>query len=239
MSRVPRKSGRPDCPVTTWDPVQHHSTGTSLATSSCIFSCYIALFFLAAGTRCSEGPSLFSLLRVTAHNQHNPSLCLTLLGESFSNSPSGQLKVTSGLCPSSPFLHAVLHLDEDMSPHMLQDRSLCIVCILCCCMISLALGQSYDYGFDVARAYNTKRQLGESIVVTSGMPVGSGPVPVRPDLRDLQKDADRWSLYILALDMMQYTDQSYPTSWFSISGTLHCASFLSGPLESPQSLSLA
>jgi tyrosinase len=101
-------------------------------------------------------------------------------------------------------------------------------------MISLALGQSYDYGFDVARAFNTKRQLGGNIVVTTGMPVRSGPVPVRPDVRDLQKDLEKWSLYILALDMMQWTDQSYPTSWFSISGTLHCASFLSGHLETTQ-----
>ncbi|KAG6363418.1 hypothetical protein INS49_008517 [Diaporthe citri] len=78
------------------------------------------------------------------------------------------------------------------------------------------MGQSYDYGFDVARAYNAKRQLGGNIVVTTGMPAGPGPVPVRQDIRDLQKDPDRWSLYILALDMMQWTEQSQPTSWFSI-----------------------
>ncbi|KAL1870506.1 hypothetical protein Daus18300_005194 [Diaporthe australafricana] len=105
-----------------------------------------------------------------------------------------------------------------MSPYVPQARILCILCIVCRCMISLALGQSYSYDFDVAKAYNTKRQLGGNIVVTTGMPVGSGPVPVRPNIRDLQKDPDRWSLYILALDMMQWTDQSQPTSWFSITG---------------------
>lgn len=114
---------------------------------------------------------------------------------------------------------------------MLHGRSLFMACNLWFCMISLVVGQSYDYGFDAARAYHAKRQLGGNIVVTTGMPVGPGPVPVRPDIRDLQKDPDKWSLYILALDMMQWTEQSQPTSWFSIGGTLHCAPILSGPHE--------
>lgn len=118
---------------------------------------------------------------------------------------------------------------------MSQGRSLRSVRMLFWCIISLALCQSYDYGFDAARAYNAKRQLGRGIVVTTGMPVGPGPVPVRLDIRDLQKDPDKWSLYILALDMLQWTEQSQPTSWFSISGTLHCVPFLSEPLESFQS----
>jgi tyrosinase len=105
-----------------------------------------------------------------------------------------------------------------------RSSSIGIICLLCCRMMSLTLGQSYNYGFDVAKAYHAKRQLGGNMVVTTGMPVGSGPVPVRPDIRHLQKDPDKWSLYILALDMMQWTDQSYPTSWFSISGKLRCAS---------------
>lgn len=125
-----------------------------------------------------------------------------------------------------------------MLSHMLQGRSPFIVCILWCCMVSLVVGQSYDYGFDAARSYNAKRQLGGNIVVTTGMPVDPGPVPVRPDIRDLQKDPDKWSLYVLALDMMQWTEQSQPTSWFAIGGTLHCAPFLSGPHESLQSSSL-
>lgn len=122
-----------------------------------------------------------------------------------------------------------------MSSYVTLRHSLCIVCILCCCIISVALGQSYDYGFDVARAYNAKRQLGGNIVVTTGMPVGRGPVPVRPDIRDLQEDPDKWNLYMLALDLMQWTEQTSPTSWFSISGTLHCAPVISAPHESPQS----
>lgn len=111
-----------------------------------------------------------------------------------------------------------------MSSHKPEAHSLCIVGILCCCIISLALGQSYDYGFDVARAYHAKRQLGGDIIVTTGMPVGPGAVPSRPDIHDLQNDQDKWNLYILALDMMQWTDQSFPTSWFAISG-LHGVPF--------------
>lgn len=92
---------------------------------------------------------------------------------------------------------------------------------LCFCMTSLVLGTAYDYGFDVTKALQNKRQS-DSIVVTTGMPLNEdGSVPVRLEIRDLEQDEDRWSLYILALDMMQYTDQSEPTSWFGITSTLH------------------
>jgi tyrosinase len=89
-------------------------------------------------------------------------------------------------------------------------------------MVSLALGQSYDYGFDVAKAFKVKRQLEGDFIITTGVPVTGGIVPTRPEIRDLQQDPDKWSLYVLALDMMQYTIQTDPTSWFSITGTLHC-----------------
>lgn len=89
-------------------------------------------------------------------------------------------------------------------------------------MIPLVLGTSYDYGFDVTAARKAKRQSGD-IVVTTGMPPrDDGSIPVRPEIRTLQQDEDKWSLYILALDMLQYTAQSDPTSWFGLTGTLHC-----------------
>lgn len=95
-------------------------------------------------------------------------------------------------------------------------------------MVPLAWGTSYDYGFDITKALKAKRQS-QGTIVTSGMPLNEdGSVPVRLEIRDLQQDADRWSLYILALDLMQYTDQTDPTSWFGITSMLHglAAAFL-------------
>lgn len=89
-------------------------------------------------------------------------------------------------------------------------------------MVSFVLGQSYDYGFDVAKAFKVKRQLEGERIITTGAPLNGEIVPTRPEIRDLQQDPDKWSLYILALDMMQYTTQPDPTSWFSITGTFHC-----------------
>lgn len=96
-------------------------------------------------------------------------------------------------------------------------------------MTSLVVGTSYNYGFDITKSLKEKRQSND-FIVTKGMPVSqNGSVPVRREIRDLQQDPDRWVLYILALDMMQYTDQSDESSWFSITGTscmiayeLHC-----------------
>lgn len=89
-------------------------------------------------------------------------------------------------------------------------------------MISLVLGASYNYGFDVNEALRAKRQSDETIIITKGMPPRqNGSLPVRIEVRDLEKDQDKWALYVLALDMMQYTSQSEITSWYSISSTLH------------------
>lgn len=108
-----------------------------------------------------------------------------------------------------------------MSPSVPRAHVTLSFSILCCCMISMVLGTSYDYGFDVTKAHQSKRQS-DGIIVTTGMPLNEdGSVPVRPEIRDLQQDVDRWSLYVLALDMLQYTDQSEPTSWFGITSTSH------------------
>lgn len=104
---------------------------------------------------------------------------------------------------------------------MLGTRFLCMLSILCCSMMSLVLGKNYDYGVNITEELKAKRASSDTVVVTRGMPLrANGSVPVRYEIRDLQNDADKWTLYILALDMMQYTDQSVVTSWFSISGGL-------------------
>ncbi|KAK4136323.1 Di-copper centre-containing protein [Trichocladium antarcticum] len=90
---------------------------------------------------------------------------------------------------------------------------------LLCLAQSLVIGQdtTYNYGFDVST--RVKRQLARRQVVRTG-----GEIHVRQEIRELEKDQDMWSLYILGLSMLQFTPQSSPTSWYGIAG-IHGAPF--------------
>lgn len=74
---------------------------------------------------------------------------------------------------------------------------------------------AYDYGFDVST--RVKRQLAQRRLVVRGA-TGGGEIHVRQEIRALEQDQDLWTLYILGLSMMQYSDQSSPTSWYGITG---------------------
>ncbi|KAI1416072.1 Di-copper centre-containing protein [Hypoxylon sp. FL1857] len=80
---------------------------------------------------------------------------------------------------------------------------------------SVQSGQ-YDYGFNVDLRLR-KREPTQSHIVT-GPPRVDGKTQLRPDIRDLQKDEDKWNLYLLALSWMQFTDQESPYSWYQITG---------------------
>ncbi len=79
-----------------------------------------------------------------------------------------------------------------------------------------AASQPYDYGFDVSSV--VRRQTQAPFVVT-GLGRVNGSLPARVEIRALQQDEDKWTLYLLGLSMMQYTDQSQPLSWYQIAGT--------------------
>lgn len=81
---------------------------------------------------------------------------------------------------------------------------------------------SYDYGLD--RSVIFKRQTSNFYAIT-GINTGSGPngsTPLRLEIRELEKDTMTWALYILGLDMLQYTPQTEMLSWYQIAGTLDC-----------------
>ncbi|KAK4170278.1 hypothetical protein QBC43DRAFT_348716 [Cladorrhinum sp. PSN259] len=81
----------------------------------------------------------------------------------------------------------------------------------------IVLGQhtAYNYGFDVQG--RVKRQLAQTPrVVVRGD--GRADIQLRQEVRQLEQDQELWTLYILALSMMQFTDQSEPTSWYGIAG---------------------
>ncbi|KAI1382190.1 Di-copper centre-containing protein [Hypoxylon crocopeplum] len=75
----------------------------------------------------------------------------------------------------------------------------------------------YDYGFHANLRLRKLKGPVQSFIV-SGLPRADGETPLRPDIRELQRDEDKWSLYILALSMMQYTNQESPFSWYQITG---------------------
>ncbi|KAI0176329.1 Di-copper centre-containing protein [Hypoxylon sp. FL1284] len=91
-----------------------------------------------------------------------------------------------------------------------------IVFLFSIALADLTQSGQYDYGFNVDLRLR-KRDPSQSHVVT-GLPRVKGEAPVRPDIRDLQADKDKWNLYILALNWMQYTDQDSPFSWYQITG---------------------
>ncbi|KAK3341574.1 hypothetical protein B0T25DRAFT_510773 [Lasiosphaeria hispida] len=71
----------------------------------------------------------------------------------------------------------------------------------------------YDYGFDVTR--HAKRAIATPLVVRGEV---GGDVQLRQEIRQLEQDQDLWTLYILGTSLLQFTEQSSPTSWYSITG---------------------
>ena len=90
-----------------------------------------------------------------------------------------------------------------------------LLILLFACCAGYSAGQEYNYGFDISNL--VRRQAPDPFVVT-GMPRVNSITPIRPEIRQLQQDPDRWTLYILALSLMQYTDQTQPFSWYQIAG---------------------
>lgn len=86
--------------------------------------------------------------------------------------------------------------------------------------IPAATYRAYDYGID--RSFLAKRQSqSNSTYAITGVHTGdgvNGSLPIRQEVRELEENADLWTLYILGLDMMQGTDQSDLMSWYQIAG---------------------
>ncbi|KAK4034166.1 DNA-directed RNA polymerase I subunit RPA2 [Parachaetomium inaequale] len=74
---------------------------------------------------------------------------------------------------------------------------------------------AYNYGFDVKK--RAKRQLGRRGAMVVQDKTG-GDIQVRQEIRQLEQDQDLWTLYILGLSMLQYTDQASPMSYYGLAG---------------------
>lgn len=88
---------------------------------------------------------------------------------------------------------------------------------LVCLANTLVIAQysAYNYGFDVKK--RAKRQLGRrSTMVVQEK--ADGDIQVRQEIRQVEKDEEMWTLYILGLSMLQYTDQASPMSYYGLAG---------------------
>ncbi|KAH6853853.1 hypothetical protein B0I37DRAFT_440944 [Chaetomium sp. MPI-CAGE-AT-0009] len=74
---------------------------------------------------------------------------------------------------------------------------------------------AYDYGFNVKK--RIKRQLGRRSTMVVQDKSG-GDIHVRQEIRQVEKDQELWTLYILGLSMLQYTDQASPMSYYGLAG---------------------
>lgn len=110
--------------------------------------------------------------------------------------------ISLGIVPAMRFFQAIvaiafLHLQVFVSATPITDFT------------------AYDYGFDAVGSL--RRQVPQRIVV-SRLPSVNGTVPVRSEIRYMKRDARKWNLYLLALSMMQNTDQDQDLSWYRITG---------------------
>ena len=85
----------------------------------------------------------------------------------------------------------------------------------------------YDYGFDVHEQLSRRSLMSYNpnapfVVsgISSGSQQGSNQPKVYPrqEIRQMEKNADLWTLYMLGLSMMQYTPQSQLLSYYQIAG---------------------
>ncbi|KAL3419107.1 tyrosinase precursor [Phlyctema vagabunda] len=93
--------------------------------------------------------------------------------------------------------------------------------VLLLLLLQKASAASYDYGIDTHSL--VPRQAISNIIITGALPSSNG---VRREIRDLEKDNTTWTLYLLAMDMMQYTNQSDMQSWYQLAG-IHGRPFVS------------
>ncbi|KAF7875362.1 hypothetical protein EAF04_002534 [Stromatinia cepivora] len=76
--------------------------------------------------------------------------------------------------------------------------------------------RGYDYGVDIGALL--KRDVTHMPTTGVSYTGSNSSIPLRQEVRDLEKNVDLWELYILGTSMMQTIDQSDIRSWYQISG---------------------
>lgn len=98
-----------------------------------------------------------------------------------------------------------------------------LIILLATPVLGRRIAPGYDYGQDVGHLLQ-KRQVGQGRPIVTPITY-SGTIPLRPELRQIEQNHEQWTLYILALSWMQYTDQTDPLSWYGITSKIdRCSS---------------
>ena len=85
-------------------------------------------------------------------------------------------------------------------------------------LASAVLGQRYPgYNFGPGIAPRANRHTFGPYVLRNLANV-DGELPLRQEIRKLEQNRDQWTLYLLGLSKMQFTNQSEATSWYQITG---------------------
>lgn len=87
-------------------------------------------------------------------------------------------------------------------------------------LLQLRVSEAYGVQFPRPHHHHQRRSLN----ISSSFPItgvtfnGSGPIPQRLEIRQLQKNDCQWNLYLLALAQFQSMNQSTMTSYYQIAG---------------------
>lgn len=109
---------------------------------------------------------------------------------------------------------------------------LMVLLLAVCALVSTVTGHQYaGYDFGVGLSKLTRRWslTGNTLVynqLASSTGDNDGDKALRVEIRDLEKNEDQWTLYMLGLSMMQYTNQSDEISWYQVTGLLLQAAVL-------------
>ena len=81
---------------------------------------------------------------------------------------------------------------------------------------AVVTAQQYNYGFDINKVL--KRQAGTNTpYIVRGLDRINGSTPLRPEIRDLEKNFEKFTLFRLGTSMLQFSDQSEMLSWYKLS----------------------
>lgn len=84
-------------------------------------------------------------------------------------------------------------------------------------LLSHAVAQSYDFGTDLNVL--TRRQDIDAPIIVGRLPLApNGTVPLRREIRQLRADRYHWDLFILAMSILHYVEETDPMSWYQLAG---------------------
>jgi tyrosinase len=107
----------------------------------------------------------------------------------------------------------------------MTSKALILLLAVCALVTTVVSHQytGYDFGAGISRL-NRRRSITQSALVFNQLASvtedDDDNKALRKEIRDLEQNEDQWTLYILGLSMMQYTNQSDEISWYQVTGLL-------------------